>query len=424
MQTKYLFSLFGLAAHLAWAQTLPEPSAAPYSSSPMSGAVVGMTLEQAVQRALDNNAALRAAQSNIGVMQGARVQAAARPNPELSLLSEGVQQSGNTKTIQISQSLELGGKRGARIVAADRDVDIATAELMQRRASLRADVTAAYFDVLTAQERGSLVSVGVDLAAAAALATSKRVVAGKVSPVEETRAKVALSSAKLELTQALSELQRSKARLAALWGGMAEEIAALNVTQPEEQPMRPLVELRRRTQTAPQMTLAQAQVTREQAVLALESARRVPDLTVVLGSKRDTDPRRTQTVVGLSIPLPLFDRNQGNVMAAQRRVDKARDEQEAQRIKLDVELNDAYQRASLAHQELDNLRGEVLPAARSAYDAATKGFEMGKFSFLEVLDAQRTLFQTRAQYLKSMSDHYRAMADLERIVPPAAQVTP
>ncbi|WP_395400916.1 TolC family protein [Pseudoduganella sp. UC29_106] len=424
MQTKYLFSLLGLAAHLAWAQTPSQPSVLPYSQSPTGVAIAGMTLAQAVQRAFENNAALRAAHANVGVMEGARVQAAARPNPELSFLSEGVQQTGNTQTIQISQALELGGKRGARMAAADRDMGIAAAELTQRRASLSADVTAAYFDVLTAQERGSLASAGVDLAAAAATATGKRVTAGKVSPVEQMRANVALSTAKLELTQAQSELQRSKARLAALWGGLAEDIDALNTVQPDQQSIRSLDELRRLAQTAPQMTLSQAQVTREQAVLALESARRVPNLTVVLGSKREADPRRTQTVVGLSIPLPLFDRNQGNVLAARRRVDKARDEHEAQRIKLDVDLNDAYQRAQLAHQELENLRGEVLPAAHSAYDAATKGFEMGKFSFLEVLDAQRTLFQTRAQYLKSMSEHYRAMADLERIVPPAALVTP
>jgi cobalt-zinc-cadmium efflux system outer membrane protein len=79
-------------------------------------------------------------------------------------------------------------------------------------------------------------------------------------------------------------------------------------------------------------------------------------------------------------------------------------------------LSEAYQRAQLAQQEIASFTADILPVAQTTYDAAVTGFEAGKFSFLDVLDAQRTLFQTRAQYLRALSDRYRSVADLGRYV--------
>jgi cobalt-zinc-cadmium efflux system outer membrane protein len=70
----------------------------------------------------------------------------------------------------------------------------------------------------------------------------------------------------------------------------------------------------------------------------------------------------------------------------------------------------------LAQQEIASITADILPIAQTTYDAAVTGFVAGKFSFLDVLDAQRTLFQTRAQYLRALSDRYRSVADLGRYV--------
>lgn len=102
-----------------------------------------------------------------------------------------------------------------------------------------------------------------------------------------------------------------------------------------------------------------------------------------------------------------------------RRADQARDDLEAERLRLTQALADAYQRAEVASTQTITLRDQVLPAAQSAYDAAVTGFELGKFAFTDVLDAQRTLFQTKTQYLRALSDRYRSIADIERYVPVA-----
>jgi cobalt-zinc-cadmium efflux system outer membrane protein len=104
----------------------------------------------------------------------------------------------------------------------------------------------------------------------------------------------------------------------------------------------------------------------------------------------------------VAIPLPFFNRNQGNLLSALRRVDKAKTDAEIEYLNATQALADAHQRASIAQEQIESMRSEILPAAQSAFNAAVTGFELGKFGFIDVLDAQRTLFQSRAQYLSAL----------------------
>jgi cobalt-zinc-cadmium efflux system outer membrane protein len=149
----------------------------------------------------------------------------------------------------------------------------------------------------------------------------------------------------------------------------------------------------------------------------------MPDVTVSLGAKRVPSSegetgggRRNQVVVGLSIPLPIFDTNRGNVAEALSREEKARDELAAAELQLGADVAQATERLSSARATAQTLQRDALPGAETAYKAATKGFELGKFSFLEALDAQRTLFQVRAQYLLALADAHRAAGDLDRLL--------
>jgi cobalt-zinc-cadmium efflux system outer membrane protein len=124
------------------------------------------------------------------------------------------------------------------------------------------------------------------------------------------------------------------------------------------------------------------------------------------------------------MPLPLFDRNQGNIGAAQERAYQAQDELNAVHIRLKSELSQAHMRLRTARQQFELLRNDMLPSAQSAYEAASKGFELGKFTFLDVLDAQRSLFQARSQYLSALSQANQAAAEIARIVGDGSAVIP
>lgn len=373
-----------------------------------AGAAPILTLDAAIARAVAHNPTLRATARDLDIAAGQQLQAGARPNPELSYLAEGIPRDGRTTTILLSQPIELGGKRGARMTLAERERDLATADLAMQRNSLRANVVSAFFDVLTSQERVVLAQSSLDLAQQVAGTVGKRVTAGKVSPVEETRAQVAAASAKIALRQADNDLALARRRLAATWGSDVPEATELATPATPSGPPAPVT-------AAPQVARARSEVARQQALAAVERSRRYPDLTVSVGTKRDEQSGIRQTVVGVALPLPLFDRNQGNLLSALRRVDKASDALAATESEVAFELAQATLRRDAALEELAILRAEILPGAQSAYDAGTRGFALGKFGFLDVLDAQRTLFDAKTQYINALAESYRAAADIDRI---------
>ena len=389
-----------------------------------------LTLAQAIALAFEYNPGLAAAQQEVAAAAGQRVQAAARPNPELSYLSEGVQRERRTTTVEVRQTIELGGKRRARLAVAEREGDIAAAEQATFRNDLRADVVSAFFDVLVAQERTELAEATQRLSQRASDATARRVRAGRISPVDETRARVTEAGSRIELSQATNELALAKRRLAATWANavpvpdqvIAPDPAPRSADHSREYSQGYSQEhSREQLAASPQLARAQLEVARQQAQIALELSKRTPDLTVTLGTKRDEQLGLRQTVFGVAVPLPLFDRNRGNVESAMRRADKAKEQLKVVRNTLSTQLDEALLRRAGALAELVIIQGEILPGAQSAFDAASKGAELGKFSFLDVIEAQRTLFQAKNQYIRALAQSYRASADIERLT--GAQAT-
>lgn len=157
-----------------------------------------LTLKAALELALGANPELSAAGRELDAVEATITQAGVRPNPQISTLIEDTRKSTRTTTLQLNQPIELGGKRAARIDAAERGRDAASADFDAKRAEIRAAVMTAFFDVLTAQERLRLVQSSVLLAQRATIAASRRVTAGKVSPVEETKARVAEAGVRVD----------------------------------------------------------------------------------------------------------------------------------------------------------------------------------------------------------------------------------
>ena len=414
---------FVLGTAVLFAQALPsaaqmttQPMLRGATQQPASATTSPLTLEQAIAQALTANPTLRAAALDVAIAEGTRRQAGVFRNPEVSFVREGTQRGTRTQTVQLSQVLELGGKRSARINLAERERGLAAGTLSVARSDLRADVTAAYFDALGAQERAQIAQASVDVASKAAFAAEKRVAAGRVSPVEQDRSAVALSTSRLELAQAQSEVSIAMLTLAAYWGETAAVSRSLAPPDLDLAPAPSLIELQQRLDASPQLRRSRLQVEREEAQVGLDRSQRMPDVTLMVGRQKDDEIGRTQTVLGVSLPIPLFNRNQGSLQASLSRAEKARTELEASRLQLHQSLTAAYQRAQLSREQVRTMREDILPKAQRVFDATVTGFEAGKFSFLDVLDAQRTLLQIRTQYIQALYDRYRAVADLSRYV--------
>lgn len=386
-----------------------------------------LTLNEAIELALQFSPQLVANQHELASGEGAVLQAGARPNPEIQALIEDTRRESRTTTLQLAQPIELGGKRSARVAVAELVQAQASVDIQARRSQVRADVVEAFYNAAIAQERVRLAQTSADLAGRAADAVTKRVTAGKVSPVEETRVNVARAGVRVELLQAEGELRSSRQRLALLLGPAAPRAQTLDWrldTGAVQVQTLPATDTPVASQDVPALRVARLEVARRQAMVDLERARRVPDLTLTLGAKREETIGRNQTIIGIAMPLPVWDTNRGNLLQALKLHDKAEADLQATQIRVETEWAQLSERLRSAQAEIQVLRSEILPGAESAWQAAVTGFELGKFSFLETLDAQRTLLQARAQYLRALSELYRTTSDIDRLLGTSSSAAP
>ena len=377
---------------------------------------VVLTLDRALAFASERSASLAAARHRLDATGGAVRQAGLLRNPSLSGLIEDSRRDTRTSTATVEIPLELGGKRAARVVAAERHRQLAQADLVGTRAALKAAVTAAFFDVLVAQQRVELAADSAALAARGADAVGQRVAAGKISPVDETRARVDQVNAELEATEARSTLDTARQALAATWGDPELAFAAVEGDVDGLLRARETIDWKAAIDDAPAVLAGRIELSRQRALLDLEKTKRIPDLTVTVGAKRVAELGLTQAVIGLSVPLPLFDRNQGGIEEAASRGDQAEDDLQAARVRVLEELQRSSNQLSLARQTAATLEHRILPAAQDAFHAATRGFEAGKFAFLDVLDAQRTLLLARTRYLTALSSAVQATINIDRLL--------
>jgi cobalt-zinc-cadmium efflux system outer membrane protein len=284
-----------------------------------------------------------------------------------------------------------------------------------RTAALRASVIEAYAETLFATAALDNAKKAEQLTASALDVAARRVRAGKISPVEENKARLALAASRIETSRAASQLAAASAQLAHLMG----REPGVPATLPDDEP--PLMDAalaEERFARSGLLRRAEADAALATAQVQLERSERIGDVTLQVGVKRDVEAGRRQGVVGISVPLPLFNRNQGKLREALGRADAAElaRQTEARRVRMEFSL--AREQVQAMRGNALMLRDTVLPAARVSFDAVVKGFEYGKFGFIDVLDAQRTLLATQAQYTEAVREAWRALARLERLLGP------
>ena len=371
-------------------------------------------LPGAIRLALDGPR-LRAAGHEAAASAAEAAQAGRYPNPTLEYLREGEQAGTRTTTVQISQPIELGGKRRARVALAGSTAAQARDELAALRQEVRAEAIAAWYGVRAAQERQALAQALAALAGKSINVAARQVAAGKVSPIDETRARLAAAEARTELNAASADLAVARTRLGPLVGRPGEALVLAPGDDAPLPALKPLPALLAEAAQSLPVRRARGQLAAQEAQAQVERAARLPDLTLTVGSQKTDDVGRRQAVVGVSLPLPLFNRNEGKLLAALRRSDKARDALAAAETDAAAELGAAYTRYEQARFDADLLRAEVIPSARSAYELTLTGFEHGKFAFLDVLDAQRTWARVQSRQWAATQEAWRAWADIARL---------
>lgn len=410
-----MLSASALALCVAWApMALAQTSAAGRNHPPP------LTLDAAVAQALAASPRTRAAAARLDAADGAAQQAGAIPNPVLGVEMENIRGTGPYRgfdsaetTYSLSQTLELGGKRSARQEAADAGRAATRQDLTLARLDLTRDVRQAFADAVAAAALRDLAIDGVRLAQETERSIRARVEAGREAAIQQTRAEIARRQADIALAQAEREERAASRALAALMGqstldipldrGWFDRLDGADRAAPADADSTP--ELRRR----------QADLRRGRAELDLEKAKIVPDLTLSAGFRRFRENGDNAFTVGVSLPIPLFDQNRGNIARARAELVAAEADLAAERLDLERRLSLAGAQLASARETVVSLRDQVLPTAEQALADAGEAYRQGKFSYLDVLDAQRTLFDARRDLIAALRTYHAAAADLDRL---------
>lgn len=377
-----------------------------------------LTLNESIQRVLTFSPALKAKTEGIGGSRGDRQQSGLIPNPELSFEAENILGNGTAQgvkgaevTVGVAQTVELGGKRGARIAVANRQVDVATLEYAAAGLNLVRDTTVAWAEAVAATEELRLAQEQKDLADEVLQSVSRRVAAAAENSIQKSKAEVALASAKVELSKAERNKLTSLKALSGLWGDTApaEGIDAGGFFEVEASAENATLD------NNPDLKLLEAGVGVARANLEVERANAVPDVTFQAGVRDSRDADEQSFLAGVSIPFPAFNRNQGAILKAGHEVAKAEQEKYATVNTLGLDLIKAKNALETATTEISSFDRDILPSAEKAFTQARNGYQAGKFPYLEVLDAQRTLFEVRAQRIGALKEYHAAKADLDRL---------
>ncbi|MHC4625899.1 MAG: TolC family protein [Planctomycetota bacterium] len=382
-----------------------------------------VTLKQALDLALEHNPELKASYLDISAAEAGRLQASLWRNPKLAVEIEEIGGAGGRSgfdgsetTIAIAQPLEMGRKRARRTALASLEKELAEWDYRAKRLDVTREVTEAFIAVLALQERVALTEELVSVAEQAHSAVTQRVEAGRDSPIEQTKSAVALAAARIEPQRAVRALESARKRLAAAWGSktarfdaVAGELGKISAAVPGD-------ELGRLVGDNPDVARWQTEKRRRRAALELEEARAMSDIELEGGLQYFNETDDSAVVFGLSIPIAVSDRNQGGIRRATYLLAKAEQNAKAAEIKAFASLEEAVQRLASEYAEATTLNNDVLPGAQSSFDAVSEGYRDGKFDYLQVLDAQRTLFEARGRYIESLTAYHKAKADAERLI--------
>ena len=384
------------------------------------------TLDQAVAAAGGSAPAAEAAQANVEAARAARTVAGLRPNPTVQTQVENIAGSGPysgvgsaESTVSVAIPIELGGKRSARIAVANAQTNRALLVSAITQADIRLQVTQLYVEAVAAERRVETARDQSRIAGDAANAASVRVKAGRASPIEEQRANVAKINADAELIRTIRLAQASRANLARRIGQSVD--GPLDTAWLERLPHGYGPDVPPTAAGTLALAAADADLAVADANVRLARLQRVPDLEAGPGVRRLSATNDTALIFTVTMPIPIF--NSGRAAVTQARAQRNQVEAQKRMTALDIEqaITDAQAAASNAAVTAQTATGPALEAAREAARIARIGYREGKFSQLDLLDAERTLAQTRLAAIDALTSYQNARAQLERLTAPAPE---
>lgn len=390
-------------------------SAAPAEVSPSAG----LTLADLLALAQENNPTLAQAGAAINQAEGNMRQAGLYPNPQLGYLHTDSSPSGRARTdgVFFGQEIVTAGKlRKSRAVEAQ-EVERVRWEREAQQQRVLNDVEIRFYEVLGSQQAVRIATQLARLAEDGLTTTQKLHDAQQASRVDLLQARIQLKAVRLSLLEA-------QARYSAAWTQLANVAGC-----PELQPMRLVGDLegeirefdweetwQRLLAASPQLRAAEFRIEHARCELQREKAQPIPNVNLQVVAERDRLQQFTTVSTLLAIPLPLFNRNQGNISHAVADIHEALAEVRRTQLALRDQLTETFRRYQTARRQVEQLRDEILPDAKESVQLTMDGYKAGEINFLQVLSARQTFGETSLTYVESLTELRKVIVELNGLL--------
>ena len=390
-------------------------------------AAAPLTLQQAISAALQGNPRLRAFAFQFRAGDARTRQAKLRPAPEVSVDMENFAGSGEARgldaseaTFALSQIIELGGKREARVGAAQAGRAALDIERQAVQLDVLAEVTRRFIVVAQRQQRVQLARSAAEFATKTVAASERRVNAAKAPHAELDRARIARDRFRLEERAALIELDTARKQLAATWGESQPVIDGQIISEVEADlfvlpPTGDFAELVARLSNNPDFLRFASETRLRDAELRLAASQRRPDVTLAAGLRRLEATDDQAFVASVSVPLFSGRRAEGLIAEAQANRNLVDAERRVAEVKAQATLYELHQQLTRAVQEARTLQDDIRPRAAEALKETEYAYERGRYSYLELVDAQREYLAVQAALIEAAASAHTLRAEIERL---------
>lgn len=415
---------------------LPESMAAPatprISAPPRVSATAPPALAEFERIALARNPTLRQAAAQLDAARSRAFQAGLYPNPIVGYVAEQIGAPGAERPTSggiitrgspspgelqggfVQQEFVMGGKLKLSRAKFTEEATAAEYQADAQRLRVVNGVRIRYFEVLAAER---LIAIHRELLAInddAVRTTEELVNVGQANEPDLLQARVEARRARVALRNAENRYRGSWENLVSMVGAPELRSAPLDATALEA-PAMPLdfeSTLANLLRCSPEMKAALAEIRRSQVMVKRERVEPIPNVTVQAVVGRNYEVNTTTAGIQASIPLPIWNRNQGTIREAQ--ADLARDHAEHDRIALSLRhrLADAATRFEDAYQSVEDFRTESLPLARRAFEIQSANFRQRRAAYPQVLVAKRTFFDLNREYVHSLLELRRAEVEI------------
>jgi cobalt-zinc-cadmium efflux system outer membrane protein len=375
-----------------------------------------LTLADLEQVALANNPTIAAAAALVRQQEGLRRQELLYPNPTAGYLRTDADQPGQvgSQGVFLSQDIVTAGKLRLAANEHEREIDVRAWQLEAQRGRVLNDVRIRYYEVLGAQEAVAAAEELEKLAAEGVKVAEQLVQAKRAARPDVLQAEVQLHAIR-------SALQDARIRHRAAWGQLANVAgvpglapAALadglekDLPEFEWQPS-----LDRLLAASPVLKAQRGEVEAAQALLRLSRAQAIPNVNVQVVIQRDHVQKYTSVSPLVSMPLPLFNRNQGNIQNAAAVIDQQQREYDRITLALRDQLAASFQQYETARNQAERLKKDILPRVKENLDLTAEAYKLGQYDITRLIAARQSYFETRNAYLDALTALHKVAVEIE-----------